>query len=183
MTKLTSKWQITIVSLIVSLTNVAFPAMTQAAQLWNFKYSGNNSVPVIASGTLITSDLDPVNNTYTITSITGTRIVNGVTQQIIGLLPPFEFGGSDNLLYASEPFLSISGFSYKVEGDESVNLYSNSTLGLPGYSEQDSQGRYGIDFSFEATRVAVPEPLTVGGTVVVGAIGLLMKRRRKFSIS
>ncbi|MBD2436125.1 PEP-CTERM sorting domain-containing protein [Nostoc sp. FACHB-110] len=182
MLKLTPNWQFTIVSLIVGLANIGLPSMAQAAQLWNFQYSGNSSVPVVASGTLITSDLDPINNTYTITSITGTRTVGDVTQQIVGLLPAFEFGGSDNLLYAGEPLLSISGFSYKVEGDESVNLYSNSTLGFPGYSEQDSQGRYGIDFSFAATRVVVPEPLSVGGIVVVGAIALSMNRKRKYSI-
>ncbi|RCJ17961.1 hypothetical protein A6770_33410 [Nostoc minutum NIES-26] len=177
--KLIQKLGITTASFVLGFGSISLPSATQAAQIWNFKYSGSNTVPISASGTFTTTDLDPVSNTYTITEITGTRTVGGVVQQILSLLPALEFGSSDNLLYASEPFLTISGFSYKVEGDESVNLYSNYTLGLTGYSEQDSKARYATDFTFEASKV--PEPLTLGGTAIAGAIGLWMKRKQKAS--
>ena len=108
-----------------------------------FSQAANGQIPVSASGLFTTTPLDPVNNIFTITGISGTRVFDGITQNITGLIAPGEYGGNNNLLFAMEPLLDNNGFSYTVNGtgntDSNVNVFYDDFLG--GYTENsDSSG-------------------------------------------
>ncbi len=158
--------------------SVLAPGSAQAAQLFNFTYSfpglGAGGTPVSASGTLTTTDLNPGTNAYTITGITGTRIFNGITQQITGLLPPNTLGGNDNLLSATAPFLNGNGFSFTVNGIGDFGNQVNVYLSSPGYTEDAVSVGFG---RFSVTRATpVPTPALIPGLVGLSA-AVLRKRK------
>ena len=100
--------------LLAAVLAFGFCSVSHAAQ-FDFTYSfpvGGVPGAVTASGTLTTTAFDPVAMDYTITGITGSRTVSGVTDAIASLLPPGSFGGNDNLLFPTSPFLDGNGFSF-----------------------------------------------------------------------
>ena len=168
-------------SAVIGFTVVAASSAAQAVQLFDFQYSfpsyEANGMAISAKGTLTTTDLDPTNNNYTITGISGIRTAQGITETIIGLLSASVYGTNDNLLNASEPLLTKNGFSYLVsgsgeDGNGNVNVFYSSLA--KGYSELSSDVDYG---SFSVIPRAVPEPLTAGGSLV--ALGFAWWTKRK----
>lgn len=157
----------------------------QAAQLFNFSYSGSG---VEASGTFTTTDLDSASNTYTITGITGER--NG--QQITGLLPTTSSTGPsifplpdaelayDNLLNNSSPFVSLNGIAFNVALlDYPVNLfYDGSSYQEGTYTSTTGAVYKPVSLSVTQASQTVPEPGQIAGTVLVGGLAFLMKRKQ-----
>ncbi len=181
--KLVKKLSIFTASAVMGITGVGASSAAQAVQLFDFQYSfpsyEANGTAISASGTLTTTDLDPIKNNYTITEISGTRTVQGITETIIGLLSPGTYGINDNLLNASMPLLTQNGFSYLVsgsgeDGNGNVNVFYSSFN--EGYSELSSDVDYG-NFSV-ITRRSVPEPYTVGGSFVALGFGWWTKRKQ-----
>ncbi|MEH1902738.1 MAG: PEP-CTERM sorting domain-containing protein [Nostoc sp.] len=180
--KLVKKLGIATASAVISITGVGPSSAAQAVQLFDFQYSfpsyQANGTPISASGILTTTDLDPINNNYTITGISGTRKAQGITETIIGLLSPGRYGINDNLLNASTPLLTQNGFSYLVsgsgeDGNGNVNLFYSSFN--EGYSELSSDVDYG---SFSVIPRPVPEPYTVSGSLLALGFGWWTKRKQ-----
>ncbi|MBD2250832.1 PEP-CTERM sorting domain-containing protein [Nostoc parmelioides] len=180
--KLAKHLSIVTINTIVGFTSVFVSSSAQAAQIFNFQYSfpsyDADGTSISARGKLFTTDLDPINQKYTITGISGTRTVKGITESIIGLLSPSTYGNNDNLLNASQPLLTTNGFSYLVAGDGedgqgNVNVFYSSLS--DGYSEFSSDVDFG---SFSVTPHSVPEPYTVVGLLVTLGFGSWMKRRQ-----
>lgn len=179
---LTTKALLTATTTGAVVLSVLASGSAQAAQVFNFRYSfpgaGGSPTPVSASGTLTTTDnLDPNTNAYTITGITGTRIFNGVTQQITGLLPPNAYGNNDNLLYPNSPFLSnLPGFSFTVDGtgnfENKVNVYYVASRNA--YTELSNSIGDGIFEIIPAT--AIPTPALLPGMI---GLGVAAWRKRK----
>ncbi|MBN3896869.1 MAG: PEP-CTERM sorting domain-containing protein [Nostoc sp. NOS(2021)] len=181
--KLVKKLSIATASAVIGMTGVGASSAAQAVQLFDFQYSfpsyEANGTAISASGTLTTTDLDPIKNNYTITGITGTRKAEGISEKIIGLLSPGTYGINDNLLNASTPLLSQNGFSYLVsgsgeDGNGNVNVFYSSFD--EGYSELSSNVDYG-SFSVVTPR-PVPEPYTVSGSLLALGFGWWMKRKQ-----
>lgn len=179
--ELVKKLGIACASAVVGLTGVGASSATQAAQLFDFQYSFPsyelNGTVISASGTLTTTDLDPINNNYIITGISGTRTDQGITETIIGLLSPGTYGVNDNLLNASEPLLTTNGFSYLVsgngeDGNGNVNVFYSGFS--EGYSEFSSNVNYG---NFSINPRPIPEPYTVGSSLI--ALGFAWWRKRR----
>ncbi|MEH2127109.1 PEP-CTERM sorting domain-containing protein [Nostoc sp.] len=174
--ELVKNFGIATASTLMCLTAVSTSSPAQAVQLFDFQYSfpsyEANGIAISASGTLTTTDLDPIKNNYTITGITGTRTAQGITETIIGLLSPATYGTNDNFLNTTTPLLTQNGFSYLVsgsgeDGNGNVNVfYSNFN---EGYSELSSNVDYG-SFSVVTPR-PVPEPYTVSGSLVALGFG------------
>lgn len=178
--KLTKKLGIATAGVVLGLAGVSIPSSAQAAQLFDFNYSFGGATPVSASGTLTTTDLNPGNNSYTVTGITGTRTFNGVTQNILSLIAPGDFQGNDNLLFANAPFLGFNGISFYVNGDGPINVdYFDGK-----YFDTNNTSLTGGGSVFNVTNVTpqpVPEPLTIAGSVAAG-VGLMaarLKQRKK----
>ncbi|WP_375468228.1 PEP-CTERM sorting domain-containing protein [uncultured Nostoc sp.] len=180
--KLVKKLGIATASAVISITGVGASSAAQAVQLFDFQYSfpsyEANGTAISTIGTLTTTDLDPVKNNYTITGITGTRTVKGITERIIGLLSPGTYGINDNLLNASPPLLTQNGFAYLVsgsgeDGNGNVNVFYSSFN--EAYSEFSSDVDYG---SFSVIPRPVPEPYTVGGSLVALGFGWWTKRKQ-----
>lgn len=170
------------VSTVVCLTIVGASSAAQAIQLFDFQYSfpsyEENGTAISASGIFTTTDLDPINNNYTITDISGTRIAQGITEKIIGLLSPGEYGINDNLLNANPPLLTKNGFSYLVSGNGedgmgNVNVFYSSFN--EGYSEFSSDVDFG---NFSVTPRYVPEPYTIGGLLLAFGFGWWTQRKQ-----
>ena len=159
-------------------------ATSQATQFdFNFNYSfpvSGGTTHVTASGILTTGPLDPVAMDYTITGITGSRTVSGVTDAIASLLPPSSFDGNDNLLFPTSPFLDGNGFSFLLatgggnDGKGDVNVFYNSTLGA--YTEASPKVGFG---SFTVTPVsAIPEPAPPTAAILAITAFVYANRRR-----
>ncbi|MBW4423337.1 MAG: hypothetical protein KME50_02440 [Nostoc desertorum CM1-VF14] len=85
--KLVKKLGIATASAVISITGVGASSAAQAVQLFDFQYSfpsyETNSTGISASGTLTTTDLDPIKNNYTITGIAGTRTIQGMPKTLM----------------------------------------------------------------------------------------------------
>ncbi|MEH2317676.1 PEP-CTERM sorting domain-containing protein [Nostoc sp.] len=180
--KLVKKLGIATASAVINITAVGASSAAQAVQLFDFQYSFPsyqvNDPAISASGILTTTDLDPINNNYTITGISGTRKAQGITETITGLLLPGTYGINDNFLNASTPLLTQNGFSYLVsgsgeDGNGNVNLFYSSLN--EGYSELSSNVDYG---SFSVIPRPVPEPYTVSGSLLALGFGWWTKRKQ-----
>ncbi|MEH2294683.1 PEP-CTERM sorting domain-containing protein [Nostoc sp.] len=180
--KLVKKLGIATASAVIGITAVGASSAAQAVQLFDFQYSfpsyEANNTAISASGILTTTDLDPINNNYTITGISGTRKAQGITETITGLLSPGTYGINDNFLNASTPLLTQNGFSYLVsgsgeDGNGNVNLFYSSLN--EGYSELSSNVDYG---SFSVIPRPVPEPYTVSGSLLALGFGWWTKRKQ-----
>ncbi|MDZ8225261.1 PEP-CTERM sorting domain-containing protein [Nostoc sp. ChiVER01] len=180
--KLVKKLGIATASAVIGITGVSTFSTAQAVQLFDFQYSfpsyEADGTGISASGTLTTTDLDPIKNNYTITGITGTRKAQGITETIIGLLSPGTYGINDNLLNANTSLLTQNGFSYLVsgsgeDGNGNVNVFYSSFN--EGYSELSSDVDYG---SFTVVPRSVPEPYTVSGSFLALGFGWWMKRKQ-----
>lgn len=174
--------------------NVTLSRPAQAAQ-FSFSYSGAG---VQASGILMTSELDPATNTYTITGISGQR--NG--DQITGVIPKTVSGITlsdfylpsgdgivyNNILYKSSPHFDFIGLLFTVRSSSiPLRLFFDHGKYFDSiYRGGNDIEDIAVDFNLEkietteSEAVAVPEPAEFLGTTVAGAIlvgfGLLRRR-------
>src|SRR5215831_8537594 len=118
-------WYRTILLLTLSILSAALSSANASALYFSYSYTGDG----IASAGILTTTDALVGGAYTITAIQGTRNVNNID----GLLPPGSFGANDNLLYPSDPFVDVPGFSFS-SGGLSYNV-ANGALGCGSSSE------------------------------------------------
>lgn len=181
--KLAKKLGMATVGVVISLAGVGLPSAAQAL-VFTFSYSAGAGF-LSASGTLTTTDLDPVTNKYTVIGISGTRTLDEgagpVTSTINSLLAPGTYGGNDNLLNASSPFFSADGISFTVgASNESVNLFYQSSISR--YREvTDSLGSVNTTTFVITQQASVPEPSDIGGLAILLGMGGLMVRKFKTS--
>ena len=159
------------------------------ADILNFSYSfpgfGLGASPVTATGTLTTSNVLNGDGSHTIIGVTGTRTYNSQTDNITGLLSPGTFGGNDNEVFATNPFLNFNGFAFTIDSPTNgnagnlVNVYFDSSPGA-GYSENSAIVGFG---SFTLSPGAVPEPTSIIllGTVVL-MVALIVLRRNPTAV-
>jgi PEP-CTERM motif len=119
-----SKWYRSILLSLPVLLGLSTGAHA-GVMYFTYAYTGNG---IASAGLLTTTDV-AVGGAYTITDITGTRN----TDDISGLLAPGAFGGNDNQLYSSGPFVDVPGFSYTSAG-LSYNV-ANANLGCGSASQ------------------------------------------------
>ena len=117
-------------------------------------------------------------DTYLLTDISG--LLNGSPMT---LLAPADFGGNDNNVYTSAPFLDDSGFSFNAGSTEDFNIYYDPSLTSYFYCEHTAPfscmtGDLPLT-SF--TLSAVPEPGSA--FITLGVLGLLVIRRGRRPIS
>ncbi|NJC34330.1 hypothetical protein GGR88_001804 [Sphingomonas jejuensis] len=162
-------------------------AAPASAATFTFTAAGTG---LTAAGTFTTTDTTTTvdgRQAFTITGLTGT--FNG--QAITSLLPAgTDIGGerSDNLLFGAQPFFTIGGVAFRVDGyDADLNFYSFAGVGEAFFSANVNGMNEtlpplpvaGTPVTFTLERVAaVPEPATwammIGGFALVGG---LMRRR------
>lgn len=186
--------QLAITAVAISLGLVCVGTKpAQAAQLFNFSFSGNG---VDASGTLTTTDLDSTTNSYTVTGISGT--LNGQSLSIVPTsagspdpddstaydYPPnpdfskrYFFYDNQLLNPNSSPLLTPNGILFTVGSvadpaniffDEGYQYLSNQYL-----SDVNTRP---VPVSFTVT--PVPEPVPVVSILIAGGIGVLMKKKK-----
>ena len=171
----------TITSTIVMTLCLILTIAPAHADVFNFSYifdaTPDLPTPVSASGVLTTTPFDTTVSAYLITGISGTRVYQGVTQNIFSLLPPGSYGGNDNLLYPENPFLSSNGFSYTVDGvgnsGSAVNVFYDPSQG--GYTENGDNIGVG---TFTVTPAdAIPES-RYSFFVLIGLAAVLLRYER-----
>jgi len=156
-------------------TSIVFSASLVPSIDWTFVYSGAG---VNASGT-ITTLATPVGGGYQIVGLSGTR--NG--QNMNALFPAGVYsasgGGlllSDDLLFASEPHLTIGGFTFHA-GDDRYNVYDDGgqyydLAGIDcGGSTCGQPGHLGTPISFAVNQVPEPGTLALAGMALFGLFG------------
>ena len=167
---------------------LAGPEAARASVVFDWSYTGNNSGPVSASGTVSTTPLG--SGTYEVTAITGQR--NGVP--ITGLA---SYASDDQLvytpaanLYGVDAAVDFYGLAYEVGGVD-YNVYYIPTFipttntfycGAYGYCEVGPSSDLpsypsGIVESFTLAPAPAPEPSALG-LLGAGLAGLGLLRRR-----
>ena len=164
-------------STLISILTVSFLfSVTKPVQADQFTFFYSFSAilglptPVSANGVLTTTALDPNSNTYTVTNISGTRLFEGVTQNITGIIASGGYAGNDNLLSVADPFLDSNGLSFTVDGlgntGSNVNVFYDALLG--GYTENGDTIGVGT-FTVNQVITSVPES---SSTIFFGSMSL-----------
>jgi hypothetical protein len=168
------------VAILGLMAGAARPA-NAGALFWNFSYdfAMTSGPDTTAAGTLTTTDVSNGDGSYTIIAITGTRTFQGNIDAILGLTAPGGYGGNDNELFPTSPFLSVNGVTFTISsatdgnsGDQ-VNVYFDAQR---GYTEFDEGTGNGGDLNISNT----PEPATsvfagTGGLLI--AVGYALRRK------
>ena len=176
--------------LALAILCLGWGSRTLRADTIDFSYSfpivGSPGEDVTASGVLTVRPLpNPLfPDQYLITAITGTRTVDGVTQNITGLLapgtfPPNNHANDNHIRLAFAPFLSFNGFAFTVQngGDNGmgdVDVYYSANFGYSEASDMVGPG------TFTATLIStVPEPTppTIAVIALFGAVGWWRRKR------
>jgi hypothetical protein len=168
-------------SLRIGVATAAFalllssPAL-HASTIWNWTYSSNI---YSGSGTFTTDSITTSVGGFTgylIESATGTW--NGLPVT----LAPNAFGGNDDLLGASSPFLDDNGATFMTSAD-SFNIYYNG-FGYQAYgaigAPDNANGQFFARVTTPTPAAATPEPGSIALvlTGVVGGIGAIRRRVR-----
>lgn len=184
---------ITAVSAVLSFATVAigsgvFAEKAQALQFsFNYKYE-NLSASGIFETTDNPSPIKYFGNSYDAYQILG--ISNGLRNgAIMDLLPPGSYINNDNFLIPQltssngtiGPFFTASGFSFLAD-NKTYTVYSNGFQLIE--SEARPEGGIGpnnLITNFSVTPEPVPEPTTLVGYLVGGAMVFWKKRKRTLS--
>lgn len=160
---------------IAAFASVLFSPALHASTTWNWSYSSN-----LYSGTgTFTTDSTLTSlggfTGYLIESATGTWNGHSVT-----LVPSAGFGGNDNLLSASSPFLDDNGVSLMTSLD-TFNIYYTG-LGYQAYgaiaAPDNANGQFNAAVATSTPAAATPEPGTIilMLTGVAGGFGAVRRR-------
>jgi hypothetical protein len=138
---------------------------------FDFSFSG---VGITGSGSLTATFVS--GNEYLVTSITGMQ--NGASMT---LLAPKAYGGNDNEIFSSKPFLNSSGLAFVLSsGTTDYNIYfdPNTATYMECNSTAGPCSTIGDGVAIKGTLTEVPEP----GTLILlgsGLVGLTGMARRK----
>jgi hypothetical protein len=173
---------------ITALTLALIPSHVFASTIFNFSFTGNNSVsgdpltPFSGMGQFTANQVGTTNQ-YKVTSVTGTT--DG--QTITGIIRTGGFGFNDNLLFftpgASTATLDNSGIAYVLANGVDVSLFLSATPGAG-----DAQQIFGFPGSLVSEEqtaavtitnpAAAPEPssLVLFGTGLLGLAGVARRK-------
>jgi hypothetical protein len=163
---------------LCGLVLAALPSTSAMANTVSFSFNFSNS-DFSGSGVLI-ADSTSVVGVYQVVDATGSVLVNGVTDEISGVLPVGNFpasGPNDNLLYFPELSLpqgafDASGVSLKLGDAGKLNLFlaNGEDLKLTGGRQDEKAGAISV--------AAVPEPegLTLVGMCLLGLAAIVRRR-------
>jgi hypothetical protein len=164
---------------LCGLVLAALPCTSALADTVSFSFSFSNSD--YSGAGVLTADSTSVAGVYLVVDATGSILVNGVTDQISGVLPVGNFpvsGPNDNLLYFPELSLpegafDASGVSLSLaNGAGKLNLFlaNGEVLKLTGGRQDEKAGAISV--------AAVPEPeeLTLIGTCLLGLAEIVRRR-------
>ncbi|WP_242045782.1 MULTISPECIES: PEP-CTERM sorting domain-containing protein [unclassified Calothrix] len=126
----------------------------------------NDAGQLLVSGTVKPGD--PLDGWFRYTSVAKTILDAGQTF-IIAAATGSENYTWDPVGFTVDPAINFIGDRYQ----------SSATLVFPTDGPSVAQGYFGPNF--KTTAYSVPEPLTIGGTLVAGGLGLLIKRRKTAS--
>jgi hypothetical protein len=163
---------------LCGLVLAALPSTFALADTVSFSFSFSNS-DFSGSGVLI-ADSTSVAGIYQVVDATGSVLVNGVTDQISGVLPVGNFpasGPNDNLLYfpelnPPEGAFDEFGVSLKLGDAGKLNLFlsNGEDLKLTGGKQDEEIGLISV------APVPEPEVLMLVGTGVLGLAGIVRRR-------
>lgn len=156
----------------------ALPSTASRADTLSFSFNFSNS-DFSGSGVL-TANSTNVAGVYQVIDASGNIFVNGVTDQISGVLAVGNFpadGPNDNLLYfpelnSPEGAFDEFGVSFKLDGDAGkVNLFlsGGEDLKLTGGKQDEQTGEISV------APVPEPEALALVGTGMLGLSGLVRR--------
>ena len=147
---------------------------TPSPVYFSFNYSipgvGLTPMDVSASGVLTAFNTDA--NSYLVSDISG--IWNGAA--ILSLLSPGTFGGNDNLLFGSAPYLTSNGISFAVNGVGDDGLGNVNLCYLGAYTEFSDNVGYTPNLNI--SQVPEPASVTLLGVGIPFVLFLVWRRSR-----
>ena len=172
---------------VALLAAVALLGPCSAGPVFNFQYSfPNGYYNASASGTLTTGDFDPLTSTYQITGITGTRMYNGTSMNITGIIAEPPLPNSNRLHLDGGPVLDLNGIWFTVDntalsnnGYGDVSVYYSPFYDV--YLEDAAGTGTGLFQVTEVVAQQTPEPSTFA-LIALGSAGVLVwsRKRRQF---
>jgi hypothetical protein len=149
---------------------VMFSAQAARAVTYNFDFTDITTTQI---GNLV----------ITAPAIGGTATGVAGTFGGVGVTGLSNFGGADNVLSLTSPYVSYNGFSFVITGGENFNLYYNGSSLLLLNSIADPSGiglnpDYVSVSGFASESTAVPEPASMV-LLIAGVAGLGAMRRRR----
>jgi hypothetical protein len=161
---------------LCGLVLAALPSTSALADTVSFSFSFSNS-DFSGSGVL-TADSTSTAGVYQVIDATGSILVNGVTDQISGVLPVGNFpadGPNDNLLFFPASSIGVFdefGVSLKLGTAGKLNLFlsEGEDLKLTGGRQDEQIGAISV------APVPEPEAFVLVGTGVLGLAGVIRRR-------
>jgi PEP-CTERM motif len=168
---------------LCGLVLAALPSTAALADPISFNFSFSN--PNYSGSGVLTADATSTAGVYEIVGVTGSIVVDGITDQIASVLAVGSFpasGPNDNLLYypelnAPSGAFDASGVSLKLaDGAGKLNLFlaDGEVLKLTGGKQDEEAGDLAVS--------PAPEPASLAllGTGMLGLAGMV---RRKLALS